>query len=128
VWVSALVAGDVHHEASRAWLAAEDAAQRPLVAPVLLLPEIAAAIAGRSGRPALARAALRVVTRIRSLRLVAVDGDFAEAASRLAAEHALRGADAVYVAVARQLALPLATWDRDQSARASRVVSIAPVS
>jgi len=127
VWVSALVPGDAHHAVSRAWLEAEDVAERLLVAPALLLPEVAAAISRRTGRPALARRAVRSLSRLSALRLVELDADLAEHAARLAADHALRLADSVYVAVAKHLALPLATWDREQARRAARAVDVTPI-
>ena len=127
VWVSALVPGDDHHAASRAWLEAEHASDRPLIAPALMLPEVAGAISRRTGRPALARRAVRALSRLSALRLLPVDAELAEQAARLAADHGLRGADSVYVAVAKQLALPLATWDRDQARRAARAVHLVSV-
>jgi predicted nucleic acid-binding protein len=124
VWVSALVPGDAHHVSSRAWLEREQAAERAVVAPALLLPEVAAAISRKTGRPALARSAIAAVMRLPHVRLVALDPDLAEAAGRLAADCALRGADAVYVAVAERLGIPLVTWDREQIERGGRVLEV----
>jgi len=44
-------------------------------------------------------------------------------AAQLAADHALRGADAVYVAAALRLGLPLVTLDGEQLQRAEAVIS-----
>jgi predicted nucleic acid-binding protein len=45
----------------------------------------------------------------------------------VAADLGLRGADAVYVALAHQLGLTLVTWDREQLTRtASMIVSRTP--
>jgi len=43
--------------------------------------------------------------------------------STLAAEHRIRGCDAVYVALARQLDMPLITLDRQQLERGAAVVA-----
>ena len=123
VWVSRLVPPDVHHAASRRWMARHTADGGVLVAPVLLLPETAGAISRRTGTPELAHRAVNRLLRLRSLRLVPVDGRLAEAAARLAADLGLRGADAVYVATAQLLNIPLVTWDSDQQARAARVIA-----
>jgi predicted nucleic acid-binding protein len=122
--VSALVASEAHHAASRAWLGERDAAEQIIVAPALLVPEVAAAIARRSGRPALGHRAVAALLRVPNLRLVVLDAELTERAGRIAADSKLRGADAVYVAVAKRLAVPLVTWDREQLERGRRVVEV----
>jgi len=106
---------------SRSWLE-QGAADQVLVAPSLLLPEVASAVSRATGRPLLARRAVRLLTRLPALRIVAVDAELAEAAARLAGDQRLRGADSVYVALAKQLSLALVTWDLEQANRASEVI------
>jgi predicted nucleic acid-binding protein len=122
--VSALVASEVHHAASRAWLGERDAAEQVVVAPALLVPEVAAAIARRSGRSALGRRAIAALLRLSHLRLVVLDAELAEQAGQIAADCKLRGAYAVYVALAKRLAVPLVTWDREQLERGRGVVQV----
>jgi predicted nucleic acid-binding protein len=122
--VSALVASEAHHAASRAWLGERDSAEQVVVAPALLVPEVAAAIARRSGRAALGHRAVAALLRLPNLRLVVLDAELAEQAGRIAADSKLRGADAVYVAVAKRLAVPLVTWDREQLERVRGVVEV----
>jgi len=124
VWVSALVPSDVHHVASRGWLGRQELADPALVSPSLLVPELAAAISRRTGRSALGRSAIAALMRLPHLRIVALDADLATEAGRLAADCAVRGADAVYLAVARRLGIPLVTWDREQRERGGRVVDV----
>lgn len=127
VMVSRLVARDVNHDASRRWLDGHVAAGGLVVAPALLLPEIVGAIARRTGRRRLARRAIAAVLRLPELRLVAIDAELAEVAARLASDLQLRGADAVYVATAARLRLPLVTWDAEQRERgAARVAVVVP--
>jgi predicted nucleic acid-binding protein len=95
-----------------------------VVAPALLLPEVAGAIARRTGEPRLARRAVDAVLRLPGLRLVAVDEALARAGARLAGRLRLRGPDAVYVATAAILRLPLVTWDTEQRERATQVVDV----
>ena len=45
-----------------------------------------------------------------------------ETAAAIAAQQFLRGADAVYVALAGQLRMPLVTWDKELLERAAAVV------
>jgi predicted nucleic acid-binding protein len=95
-----------------------------LVAPALLLAEVAGAIARRTGRSALARRATEIIVRLPGLRLVAIDDHLGRAAAELAADLGLRGADAVYVATAAHLGIPLVTWDREQHKRAGGLVAV----
>ena len=125
VVVSRLVPHDVHHEASRRWLQRHVADGGLVIPPALLLPEIAGAVSRRTGQPRLARRAVAAVLRLPSLRLVPIDAALAETSAGLAARFRLRGADAVYVAVAARLRLPLVTWDADQRERATLIVRVA---
>jgi predicted nucleic acid-binding protein len=124
VWVSWAVSQDVHHQTSSCWLERSAAAGKFLVAPVLLLVEVAAAISRRTGEPRLAHLAVANLLRVPGLRLVPVDHRLGQEAARLAADLGLRGADAVYVAMARGLNIPLVTWDRDQQERAGKVIVV----
>lgn len=123
VWVSRLVAGDPEHRAARAWFEAREASGDLLIAPSLLLPEVAGALSRRIGSR-LARRAVGRILGLSSLRLAVLDPELALAAATLAADLALRGADAVYVAVAERLGLPLVTLDREQRRRAASRVPV----
>jgi predicted nucleic acid-binding protein len=124
VVVSHLVTHDVHHAASRAWLTGHVSEGGLVVAPALLLPEIAGAVARRTGAPRLARRAVEAVMRLPAFRLVPMDAVLARAAAELAGRLRLRGADAVYIATAATLGLPLVTWDAEQRERAVRIVEL----
>ena len=124
VVVSRLVTHDVHHAASRAWLARHVAAGGLLIAPALLLAEVAGAVARRTGTPRLAQRAVEAVLGLPALRLVPVDEVLARTAADLAGRLRLRGADAVYIAAAAALQLPLVTWDLEQRERAARVIEV----
>jgi predicted nucleic acid-binding protein len=123
VWVSRLYLGDAHHNRAESWFAAQPA-DTLLVAPVIVLAEVASAVARRTGDRTLA---LDIVARLLAspnLRLEGVDEPMGVLAARLAAEHALRGADAIYVATALRLGLPLVSLDQQQLERARAVVEV----
>ncbi len=124
VWVSRLVPQDVHHEASRRWLEQYTAQGGRVVAPALLLPEVAGAISRRTGEAALAHQAVRQLQRLSALRLISLDARLAQAAARLAADLGLRGADAAYVAAAHALKIPLLTWDDEQREQAGHLIAV----
>ncbi|MBI4219418.1 MAG: PIN domain-containing protein [Chloroflexi bacterium] len=127
VWVSRFVQVDVTHTASRSWIEACLGRDTLLVAPALLLPEVAGAVSRRTGVPALGERAANLIEQLPGVRLVPLDADLAPLSANLAAKHQLRGADAVYIALAQYLGLPLVTWDREQVERGGRVVlALAP--
>ena len=119
VWVSRFLPPDVNHAVSRLWLYRHLRAGGRVIAPTLLLVETAGALARRTGDQA---GAMTIASRLRRLprvRWVALDGASRDDAARLAIQLGLRGADAVYVAVARRLGVPLVSWDSEQIARAA---------
>ncbi|MCI0548664.1 MAG: PIN domain-containing protein, partial [Candidatus Rokubacteria bacterium] len=110
--------------ASRSWLARHVAAGGLVIAPALLLPEVAGAVARRTGEPRLARRAVAAVLRLPVLRLLPVDDVLARAAAGVAGRLRVRGADALYIAAAATLRLPLVTWDLEQRDRAAPLVEV----
>ncbi len=124
VVVSRLVPHDVHHDASRRWLRRYIDGGGVVIAPALLLPEVAGAVARRTGVPRLARRAVDAVLRLPGLRLISVDDALARAGARIAARLRVRGGDALYVAAAAELRLPLVTWDVEQRERAAGLVDV----
>jgi len=122
VWVSRFVREDSHHKSSRSWLEKVLFRSERVIAPGILLPEVAGALARRTNRPDLARQVVAALERLPTLRLVPVDKELAELAAGLAAELRLRGADALYVAVAYRLGIPLITWDHEQKKRSEKVI------
>jgi predicted nucleic acid-binding protein len=123
IWVSAFIPADVHHQTTRAWLVAASPTET-FVTPALGLVETAGAVARRTGSELLARRACRAIERLPNVLVVIPDGALWDAALSAAAGRSLRGADAVYVAVADVLGLPLVTWDREQRDRAGRRVKV----
>jgi len=126
VWVSRFVPPDAHHETSRRWLEGCYVRKELLAAPVLLLAEVAGAISRRTRAPDLGRQAVEGLLEIPNLRLVSIDPLLAEKAAFLAADLQLRGADAVYAALAHHFKIPLITWDADQAERVRSLISVSP--
>jgi predicted nucleic acid-binding protein len=95
-----------------------------LVAPVLAIPEVAGAVMRRTGQRRLALDAIALLQDLPASRLVAVNRSLVATAARLAIKYALRGADAIYVAAALRLDLPLVSLDRQQLDRAQAVITV----
>ena len=124
LWVARLIAQDAFHDLSRRWLDAQRSQGVQFVAPTLLLVEVAAAISRRTGDSGQAQLAAEALENLPDLRLVEMDQSVVQTAVRAGADLGVRGADALYIAIAQELTLPLATLDADQSERGSRVVEI----
>lgn len=124
VWISGLVREDSHHLVSRRWIEHQIGRQEPLVIPTIALAEIGGAISRRTGDALRAQQTVDQVMRSPGLSVVPVDLALGQTAGRTAIRYRLRGADAVYVAVAQALELPLVTWDRELTERARDFVSI----
>ena len=117
VWVSRFLTGDAFHVASNLWLKQQITAGLPLLAPANLLAEVAGAVARRSGSSQLGYQAAQQVLRVPTLQLVSIGVDLGDFAAAVASTYRLRGADALYVAVARRLQVPLVSWDQEQVTR-----------
>lgn len=124
VWVSRLVPLDPYHILSTHWLYQRITRGELLVAPSLVLAEVAGAVVRRTGKASLGVRALALLTRLPTVRLVPVEAELAMLGGRLAADLSLRGADALYVAVAHRLGVPLITWDREQRERGCQVIPV----
>ena len=118
VIVSQLMPRDINHNPSLFWLNQFAAAGGVLVAPVFLQIEVAAAISRITGQSALSREALDDLKRTDAVQFVPIDATLVEAAINIASDLQLRAGDSIYVAVARQLNIPLVSWDKEQLQRA----------
>jgi predicted nucleic acid-binding protein len=96
-----------------------------LFSPTLLLVELAAAAARALDDTPLAMELARAVHNLPGQVWVALDDDLAAEAARLGAEARLRGADAVYAAVAHRFGATLITRDRQQLERLRSLISVA---
>lgn len=110
------------HIESQRFLAFLQAQAVPMIAPTLLLPEVAATIGRGQGDADVAREFVAALTRLPHLVLVPLDLALARVATDVAARNRLRGSDAVYAAVALRFANTLVTLDREQHDRVSGVV------
>lgn len=110
------------HEESRRLLALLQEKTAPVIVPTLLLPEVAATI-GRGRKDAnLARRFASALSRLPHLVLVPLDTGLAQQAADVAAQHFLRGSDAVYAAVALRFGSTMITLDREQQERIMDVI------
>jgi predicted nucleic acid-binding protein len=96
----------------------------PIIVPVLVLPEISAAIARRQNNTDLALNLVRELRLFSNITFVDVDEILAHLAVDIAADRRLRGSDAVYAAVALRFGTELVTLDREQLERLPEVIPV----
>lgn len=125
VWVGRYLEQDANHLVSYQWLKGHFRAGGVVIAPMILLAELAGWVARRTGDRELAHKSYQHLLELPNFRVVPDDRLLGSVAAKLAADLALRGADAVYVALAQTLGLTLVTWDVQQRERGARAVSIA---
>lgn len=115
---------DPQHAACHALLAATQTQPVPLICPQILLPEVAGAVRRTWNDVMRGRLAAQLVGTLPNLTLVPVDEGLAQEAAELAADYALRGMDAIYVAVARRCGCMLITLDEDPRRRVHTIVRV----
>jgi predicted nucleic acid-binding protein len=125
VLISLFNTRDRLHQSTVAWFREAVADGEPLRAPVTVLAEVSAAIAAGTGDKQLARDVETHVRHSPLFELLPVALPLAERAATLAAEHQLRGNDAVYFAVAETLGDRLITLNPRQLQRGNTVVETA---
>ena len=111
------------HEVSRRFLEYLRDKALPLIEPTLLLPEVAVAVSRGREDADLARRFAAALKRLPHLLLIPLDETLAQQAMELAADHRLRGSDAVYAAVALRFGSTLVTLDREQRERVADVIT-----
>jgi len=124
VWVSSQVPEEHDHWISLEWLERQARRRVPLIIPALALTEVAGAVARASGDRARGREAVETIKAIATLQIVSLNDLLMERATDIAARFRIRGADAVYVALADLRNLPLVTWDRETHERAARLITV----
>jgi predicted nucleic acid-binding protein len=122
VYVNALNPTEADSVNSRAFLDLVLMRGEEVIEPTLLRVEIAAALTRALAEPQLAVEMADAVSALPGHAWRMLDESLAEESAALAAEHRLRGADAIYAAVARREGRTLVTRDRQQLERLSGVV------
>ena len=123
VFVNAFNPHEKGHAASLEILSLIQLRGDPVVVPTLLVTEVASAVARAIDDTAGAVGYSDAVTALPNLTLVTLTPAIARQAADLAATHRLRGADAIYVAVALRYGTVLVTRDGEQQARGRAAVN-----
>jgi predicted nucleic acid-binding protein len=123
VYIALINAREREHVASWTWFMQAQASQKAIRAPVILLTEVAAALSRGVGDSALAHRVVQQLTASQVIELAAITPAMAERAAAIAADHRIRGCDAIYIALAEQLGDDLITLNRQQLERGAAVIT-----
>jgi predicted nucleic acid-binding protein len=121
VWVASVLDKDAHHEVSLAFMHRFVMQRQVATVPLLVWAEIAGAVARRTGDTDRGMKVAELIAAKIWVRGVPLDASLASESMRLAAKLRLRGADAVYVALAAACREPLITLDAEMLERARDV-------
>lgn len=124
VFVSVSAPAETFHAISVEFLSRVQNAQIPVICPTLVLPETASGIIRPTGNVPAAQLAVTGITNFPNILLLELTQDQASRAVNITATCRLRGADAVYVAVAQKHGTTLITWDAEVLARGTAAASV----
>ncbi len=124
VYIALINAHESEHSNSWAWFEQAKTTREILIAPVILLAEVSAALSRGVGDPALAHQVVHQLLHSKVIELSPVTATLAKRAAIIAADHRIRGCDAIYVALAEQLGDYLVTLDQQQLKRGAAVITI----
>ena len=122
VWVNGFDQRETGHDISRRLLDILGNQAIPVIVPNLVLVEVAGAISRTRNNPAQAQTFADALSRLPNVTLIPLDDVLSHQALELAAQYALRGADAVYAAVALQSGCILISLDNEHLTRLSGIV------
>ncbi len=124
VFVSASAPAEAQYAVSLAFIGRVVAQSADVHCPSLVLPEIAAAIIRPTSNAALAAQTVSGIRLLPNITLVTLTEQRAEQAAQIAISCRLRGADAIYVAVAQEFGTTLITWDAEMLTRGAQAVTV----
>jgi predicted nucleic acid-binding protein len=115
---------DPHYDDCHALLERLKHGDQRVIVPTLLLAELAASISRVRRDPIRARITIEALQSLPFLTFIDLDRALGHAAAEIAADRAVKGADAVYIAVARLYGCTLVTLDQEQARRAAPIVTV----
>ncbi len=125
VFVASARRSEFHHADSLNFLQAIQEQTAAIFCPTLVLSECAAALARQTNQPSLPEKLVTYIEDFPLLSLIPLDVFVARRAAKIAINHRLRGADAVYTAVAEAFNATIITWDQEML---ERCPGVAPTS
>ncbi|HEX9721731.1 MAG TPA: type II toxin-antitoxin system VapC family toxin [Candidatus Paceibacterota bacterium] len=124
VFLSAAKGDEPYSKQSKGFLDSVESEGHKMLVPEILIPEVASGLFRATKN---SKFSLEFVGALRGLpncTFVPVDGRLADRAAKIICETGLRGADAIYVALAFEYAVPLVTLDKEQFEKGKKVIDV----
>lgn len=117
VWISVLLPEDAHYSEAGAWLASAYLDQDVFAVPAHFPAEIIGVLRRTHHPEAILDETFEMIGNSDLFAIHPVSVELGMLAAVAARTTAVRGADAVYLALAAELGIPLVTWDKQQRER-----------
>ena len=124
IYARAIDPNDPNYDACHALLERLKQGDVRVVVPTLLLAELAASISRVRRDPMRARITVDALQALPCITFIDLDRALGQEAAEIAADRAVKEADAVYIAVARRHSSTLVTLDHEQATRAAPIVTV----
>jgi predicted nucleic acid-binding protein len=122
--VSSYFTTEKFHEKAKNFLEILIKRKETILLPEIIFPEIASAIARGTKNPRYALEFCQELRRLPNFIFLPIDESISWISVEIASNYFLKGADAIYVAAAYKYGCELATLDKTQKERASKVVKV----
>lgn len=122
-WISWFLRTDSNHAIAVAWLNKHLQGGGSLLSPTMLVIETASGVARVTNLGALGTQAASELYTIPFIQIVPIDQNLVNETTAVAAQFKLRGADAVFVALAKIKSIPLVSFDNEQLSRSASVIT-----
>lgn len=123
-WVRAVMPGEAQHESAQRFLRRAIRSGVTLHAPLVLSIEVGAVITRRTHDQTRAKLIVGDMLAMRLVTLYPLDTPRMLQSLRMSVALELRGADAMYAALAASLAMPLISWDNEHLTRAAAAITV----
>ena len=124
VFVSAFTPTEPAHPASKEFMLNVREQSVPIIVPILVLPEISAALSRGQGKPELGKAFVQELRKFPNTTFIDIDDTVANLAVEIATNNHLRGSDSIYAAITLRFGTELITLDREQLERLPNVLFV----
>ncbi|MCO5220660.1 MAG: type II toxin-antitoxin system VapC family toxin [Thermomicrobiales bacterium] len=117
VWLSAILESDIHHHETLPWRTSIERTGEQIAVPSHFPAEVAGVLSRTGSDRLFITGTLDLIGAESLFTIYPIDVQFGLACAELANSAAVRGSDAIYLALARFLQVPLLSWDRQQRER-----------
>lgn len=114
VWLSAILPTDVHYQYTVPWKKLIEASGEPIAVPAHFPAEVAGVLSRTGSDRTFIADTLDSIGSGHLFAIYPITVGFGRFCAEMASLAAVRGSDAIYLALAQSLDVPMLTWDRQQ--------------